>query len=77
MAQILAALTTGNLESAFFSTRTVLMLGNVLEISAWYFPGSPTVSTYTCTRGAGAMEAKLASRFFHMGDIDCSHLIFS
>ena len=45
-AQILAALTTGNLASALGAT-VILIPGNIFCSLSWYFSATPTVSTYT------------------------------
>lgn len=48
-AQILAALTTGNRESAFGLTVTVIP-GNNFESLSSYLSAGPTVSTNTCSK---------------------------
>lgn len=46
---MLAALTIGKRLSAFLAT-VMESWGKMSESLAWYFPGSPTVSTYTWLR---------------------------
>uniref|UniRef100_A0A147BFY0 Putative secreted protein n=1 Tax=Ixodes ricinus TaxID=34613 RepID=A0A147BFY0_IXORI len=58
LAQMLAALTMGKVESAFLAT-VILMSGNMSCSFAWYFSGGPTVSTYTSVTQTPSLRACL------------------